>query len=112
MAGASRRGATSFFLVGALVTISLLMLIEEDDTNLLVKGLDLGVNDYLMTPIDGNEPPPTAAVGCTRKGNRRQAAGLASSPSAVRPLMLARKMSPVEIAGMPSCSETRTACVP
>lgn len=35
--------------------LSLLMLIEEDDTNLLVKGLDLGVNDYLVTPIDGNE---------------------------------------------------------
>lgn len=34
---------------------SLLMLIEEDDTNQLVKGLDLGVNDYIVTPIDGNE---------------------------------------------------------
>lgn len=34
---------------------SLLMLIEEDDTNQLVKGLDLGVNDYIITPIDGNE---------------------------------------------------------
>lgn len=35
--------------------LSILMLIEEDDTNLLVKGLDLGVNDYLVTPLDGNE---------------------------------------------------------
>lgn len=35
--------------------LSLLIIIEEDDTNLLVKGLDMGVNDYLVTPIDGNE---------------------------------------------------------
>lgn len=35
--------------------VSLLMLIEEDDTNQLVKGLDLGVNDYIVVPIDGNE---------------------------------------------------------
>lgn len=35
--------------------LPLLIIIEEDDTNALVKGLDIGVNDYLVTPVDANE---------------------------------------------------------
>lgn len=35
--------------------VPLLMLIEEDDTETIVKGLDLGANDYLVTPTDVNE---------------------------------------------------------
>ncbi|MCH9020627.1 MAG: PleD family two-component system response regulator [Proteobacteria bacterium] len=35
--------------------VSLLMLVEESDLNLLAKGLEIGVNDYLVKPIDGNE---------------------------------------------------------
>jgi two-component system cell cycle response regulator len=35
--------------------VPLLILVEENDTQVLVKGLDMGVNDYLVTPIDGNE---------------------------------------------------------
>lgn len=35
--------------------IPLLILVEEDDDRALIKGLELGVNDYLMTPIDFNE---------------------------------------------------------
>jgi two-component system cell cycle response regulator len=35
--------------------LPLLILVEEDDPHLLVKGLDMGVNDYLITPIDSNE---------------------------------------------------------
>ncbi len=35
--------------------LPLLIIIEEDDTNALVKGLDIGVNDYLVTPVDSNE---------------------------------------------------------
>jgi two-component system, cell cycle response regulator len=38
-----------------LRNIPILMLVEEDETHLLVKGLDMGVNDYLITPIDNNE---------------------------------------------------------
>lgn len=38
-----------------LRAIPLLILVEEDNTNILVKGLDMGVNDYLLTPVDGNE---------------------------------------------------------
>lgn len=33
----------------------LLILVEEEDTKLLVKGLDMGVNDYLVMPVDMNE---------------------------------------------------------
>ena len=36
----------------------------------------------------------------------------ASTPSGVPWETLARKMSPVEIAGMPKCSATKRACVP
>lgn len=35
--------------------VSILILIDEEDINLLVKGLDIGINDYLVTPIDVNE---------------------------------------------------------
>ena len=33
----------------------ILMVAEEDDTDRLAKGLDLGINDYLIKPIDRNE---------------------------------------------------------
>jgi two-component system cell cycle response regulator len=35
--------------------IPLLILVEENDTRVLIKGFDLGVNDYLVIPIEGNE---------------------------------------------------------
>lgn len=35
--------------------VPLLIMVEEHDTELLVKGLDMGINDYLITPIEGNE---------------------------------------------------------
>ncbi len=35
--------------------LPILILVEESDTDRLVKGLDLGVNDYVMRPIDNNE---------------------------------------------------------
>ena len=35
--------------------ISIVILIDEDDTHSLVKGLELGVNDYIITPVDINE---------------------------------------------------------
>ncbi len=38
-----------------LRNLPLLILVEENDTKALIKGLDLGVNDYLVTPIEGNE---------------------------------------------------------
>lgn len=48
-------------------SIPLLMLVEEDDTNILVKGLDMGVNDYLVTPVDGNEVKARATTQIKRK---------------------------------------------
>lgn len=33
----------------------LLITVEESDTNLMVKALDIGINDYLITPLDNNE---------------------------------------------------------
>ncbi len=35
--------------------LSILMLVESDDNTRLLRGLDIGVNDYLMRPIDRNE---------------------------------------------------------
>ncbi len=35
--------------------IPLLILVEGDDRDLLVKGFEMGINDYLATPLDQNE---------------------------------------------------------
>ncbi|MBN8531763.1 MAG: PleD family two-component system response regulator [Alphaproteobacteria bacterium] len=35
--------------------VPILILIDEDDQRTLVKGLEMGVNDYLITPLDPNE---------------------------------------------------------
>jgi two-component system, cell cycle response regulator len=35
--------------------VALIILVEEGDEEVLVKGLDMGVNDYIMTPFDENE---------------------------------------------------------
>ena len=35
--------------------LSIIILIDEDDTTSLVKGLEIGVNDYIVTPVDVNE---------------------------------------------------------
>lgn len=35
--------------------LPILVLVETDDAMRLIRALDLGVNDYLMRPIDGNE---------------------------------------------------------
>ncbi len=35
--------------------LSILVLVEADDNTRLLRGLDIGVNDYLMRPIDRNE---------------------------------------------------------
>lgn len=35
--------------------VPVLMLVDEDDENIMIKGLELGINDYLRIPIDKNE---------------------------------------------------------
>ncbi len=36
-------------------SMPILILVDEDDKPLLIKGLEIGVDDYLMTPLDNNE---------------------------------------------------------
>jgi two-component system cell cycle response regulator len=45
----------------------LLIIIEEDNTDLLIKALDMGINDYLITPIDSNEVIARARIQVRRK---------------------------------------------
>ena len=47
--------------------VPLLILIEEEDTQLLVKGFDMGINDCLMVPIDSNELLARADTQVRRK---------------------------------------------
>jgi two-component system cell cycle response regulator len=35
--------------------VPVLMLVDEDDTRAMIKGLELGVNDYIIMPVDYNE---------------------------------------------------------
>ena len=35
--------------------IPILMLVDEDDATVMLKGLDMGINDYLSIPVDYNE---------------------------------------------------------
>jgi two-component system cell cycle response regulator len=35
--------------------IPILILVDEEDTRSMLKGLELGINDYLITPVDSNE---------------------------------------------------------
>lgn len=35
--------------------VPLLMLVDEDDQHSLIKGLEMGINDYIISPIDFNE---------------------------------------------------------
>lgn len=45
----------------------LLIIIEDNNTDTLVKGLDMGINDYLVTPIDSNEVVARARIQIRRK---------------------------------------------
>ncbi len=45
----------------------LLIIIEDDNPDLLIKALDMGINDYLITPIDSNEVIARARIQIKRK---------------------------------------------
>jgi two-component system cell cycle response regulator len=47
--------------------IPLLLLVEEDNTDLLVKSLDMGINDYVVTPLDRNEMIARVTIQVRRK---------------------------------------------
>ena len=49
------RLATQFKAVEPLRHVPIVMLVDEDDQPLMLKALDLGVNDYLVVPVDYNE---------------------------------------------------------
>jgi two-component system, cell cycle response regulator len=49
------RLATQFKAIEAIRHVPIIMLLEEDQQNLMLKALELGVNDYLSTPVDFNE---------------------------------------------------------
>ncbi len=49
------RLATQFKAIESIRHVPIIMLVEEDQQNLMLKALDLGVNDYLSTPVDFNE---------------------------------------------------------
>lgn len=49
------RLATQFKAIEATRHVPIIMLIEEEQQNVMLKALDLGVNDYLITPVDFNE---------------------------------------------------------
>jgi len=45
----------------------LLIIIEENNTELLIKALDMGINDYLITPVDSNEVIARTRIQVRRK---------------------------------------------
>lgn len=49
------RLATQFKAIESIRHVPIIMLVEEEQQNLMLKALDLGVNDYLITPVDFNE---------------------------------------------------------
>lgn len=49
------RLATQFKAVEQVRHVPIIMLVDEDDQHLMLKGLELGVNDYLVSPVDFNE---------------------------------------------------------
>lgn len=49
------RLATQIKAVEAVRHVPILMLVDEEEQHLMLKGLELGVNDYLLTPVDFNE---------------------------------------------------------
>lgn len=47
--------------------VPIMILVDEDDKPLLVKGLEIGIDDYLMTPMDDNELLARATTQLRRK---------------------------------------------
>ena len=64
----------------------LLIIIEEDDGDLMIKGLDMGINDYLIAPIDSNEVVARVRIQVRRKKfkDALQAKGKQSLDMAIR----------------------------
>ncbi len=48
-------------------SVPILMLVDEDDSRAMLKGLELGVNDYIITPVDYNEMAARVKTQIRRK---------------------------------------------
>jgi len=49
------RLATQFKAIEQVRNVPIIMLVDEEEQHLMLKGLELGVNDYLLSPVDFNE---------------------------------------------------------
>jgi two-component system cell cycle response regulator len=49
------RLATQFKALEQVRNVPIIMMVDEEEQHLMLKGLELGVNDYLLTPVDFNE---------------------------------------------------------
>jgi two-component system cell cycle response regulator len=49
------RLATHLKSIESVRHVPIIMLVDEEDTHLMLKGLELGINDYLIMPVDYNE---------------------------------------------------------
>ena len=49
------RLATQFKAIESMRNVPIVMLVDEEEQHLMLKGLELGVNDYLLSPVDFNE---------------------------------------------------------
>ena len=47
--------------------VPILMLVDEDDTRVMLKGLEFGVNDYIIMPVDYNEMAARVKTQIRRK---------------------------------------------
>lgn len=61
------RLATQFKAVELLRHVPVIMLMDEDDKALMLKALELGVNDYLIVPVDYNEMSARVKTQIRRK---------------------------------------------
>lgn len=61
------RLATQFKAVEDLRHVPIITLVDEDDTQIMLKALDLGVNDYLVTPVDSSEMAARVRTQLRRK---------------------------------------------
>ena len=49
------RIATNIKSIESIRHVPVVMMVDEDEKDIMIKGLELGVNDYLMLPVDENE---------------------------------------------------------
>lgn len=61
------RLATQFKAIERMRHVPIVMLVDEDDQALMLKALDLGVNDYLVVPVDYNEMQARVQTQLRRK---------------------------------------------